>query len=63
MTTNRFYGKKLVTDLQSGITAIIGEEDLEEEGYLEFTFKLSEEEAGDLREFLHMVVGPTVFTD
>ena len=63
MTTNRFYGKKLVTDLQGGVTAIIGEEDLEEEGYLEFTFKLNEEEAGELREFLHLVVGPTVFTD
>lgn len=63
MTTNRFYGKKLITDLQSGISAIIGEEDIEEEGYLEHTFKLTEEEAGELRNFLSLVVGPTVFTD
>ncbi|OPA76776.1 cytosolic protein [Paenibacillus selenitireducens] len=63
MTTNRFYGKKLITDLQSGISAIVGEEDIEEEGYLEYTFKLSEEEAGELRNFLSLVVGPTVFTD
>lgn len=63
LTTNRFYGKKLVTDLQSGITAILGAEDLEEEGYLEYTFKLTEEEAGELRNFLSLVVEATVFTD
>lgn len=61
--TNRFYGKKLVTDLQSGKTAIIGPDDLEEEGYLEFTYKLTEEEAGELRQFLYFVVGTVHFTD
>jgi hypothetical protein len=62
-TTNRFYGKKLVTDLQTGRTAIIGQDDLEEEGYLEYTFKLSEEEAADLNQFLSLVVGTVNFTD
>ena len=62
-TTNRFYGKKLVTDLQSGRTAIIGPDDLEEEGYLEHTFKLSEEEAAELAQFLYFVVGTVNFTD
>jgi len=62
-TTNRFYGKKLVTDLQSGKTAIIGPDDLEEEGYLEYTFKLTEEEAVDLTDFLSLVVGTVHFTD
>ncbi|HUC91640.1 MAG TPA: DUF3055 domain-containing protein [Paenibacillus sp.] len=62
-TTNRFYGKKLVTDLQSGKTAIIGADDLEEEGYLEYTFQLSEEEAAELGQFLYLVVGTVNFTD
>ncbi|MBP3962049.1 DUF3055 domain-containing protein [Paenibacillus lignilyticus] len=63
MTTNRFYGKKLITDLQSGRTAIVGQDDLDEEGYLEFTFKLTEEEAVDLKQFLEFVVGTVHFTD
>jgi hypothetical protein len=62
-TTNRFYGKKLITDLQAGKTAIIGPDDLEEEGYLEYTFKLSEEEAAELAQFLYFVVGTVHFTD
>ncbi|MBD2872019.1 DUF3055 domain-containing protein [Paenibacillus arenilitoris] len=62
-TTNRFYGKKLVTDLQSGKTAIIGPDDLEEEGYLEYTYKLTEEEAAELTQFLYFVVGTVHFTD
>ncbi|WP_192043384.1 DUF3055 domain-containing protein [Paenibacillus lycopersici] len=63
MTTNRFYGKKLITDLQSGRTAIVGQDDLDEEGYLEFAYKLTEEEAADLRQFLEFVVGTVNFTD
>ncbi|SFE47570.1 Protein of unknown function [Paenibacillus catalpae] len=63
MATARFYGKKLVTDLQAGRTAIIGPDDLEEEGYLEYTFKLTEEEAADLAQFLYFVVGTVNFTD
>lgn len=62
-TTDRFYGKKLVTDLQSGKTAIIGPDDLEEEGYLEYTFNLNEEEADELRQFLYLVVGAIHFDD
>ncbi|MWC28961.1 DUF3055 domain-containing protein [Paenibacillus sp. MMS18-CY102] len=62
-TTNRFYGKKLVTDLQAGKTAIIGADDLEEEGYLEHVFKLTEEEAEELNQFLQLVVGTVNFTD
>jgi hypothetical protein len=61
--TNRFYGKKLVTDLQAGRTAIIGPDDLEEEGYLEHAFKLTEEEAEELNQFLQLVVGTVNFTD
>ncbi|UUZ80853.1 DUF3055 domain-containing protein [Paenibacillus sp. P26] len=62
-TTNRFYGKKLVTDMQTGRTAVIGPDDLEEEGYLEHVYKLNEEEAAELRLFLEEVIGPIHFTD
>jgi HKD family nuclease len=55
-TTNRFYGKKLVFNIQSGITAIIGSDDLEQEGYLEYAFKLNEDEAEDLLDFLQQVI-------
>ncbi|WP_438446588.1 DUF3055 domain-containing protein [Gorillibacterium sp. sgz5001074] len=62
-SSNRFYGKKLVADLQTGKTAIIGPDDLEEEGYLEHVFKLEEEEAQELRTFLAEIVGGIHFTD
>jgi len=62
-TTNRFYGKKLVTDLQGGRTAIIGPDDLEEEGYLEHVFKINEEQAAELSQFLYLIVGTVNFTD
>jgi hypothetical protein len=54
--TQRFYGKHLVLDLQSNRFAIIGPDDLEEEGYLEFAFQLSEAEAAELRAFLNETI-------
>ncbi|AZV45070.1 DUF3055 domain-containing protein [Peribacillus asahii] len=54
--TDRFYGKKLVLNLQSNRFAIIGHDDLEEEGYLEQAFQLTEEEAAELRGFLTEVI-------
>lgn len=62
-STNRFYGKKLIADLQSGKTAIIGPDDLEAEGYLARVYKLTEEEAAELAQFLYFVVGTVNFTD
>lgn len=62
-SSNRFYGKKLVSDLQTGITAVIGPDDLEEEGYLERVYRLSDEEGAELRAFLSQVVGDVHFTD
>ncbi|CAM3543087.1 DUF3055 domain-containing protein [Marinicrinis lubricantis] len=62
-TTDRFYGKKLVTDLQSGRTAILGPDDLEEEGYLQHVYQLKEDEANELYQFLLLVVGPVHFSD
>jgi hypothetical protein len=63
MSTNRFYGKKLVMDMQRGICAIIGPDDLEEEGYLQHVFRLNEEEAQDLCDFLQEVIGPISFPE
>ncbi|MBB5324368.1 hypothetical protein HNQ34_001461 [Anoxybacillus tepidamans] len=51
--TDRFYGKYLVLDMQSNRFAIIGPDDLEEPGYLEYAYRLNEEDANDLRSFLN----------
>lgn len=52
-TTNRFYGKLLILDLQANRFAIIGTDDLEEPGYLEHVYQLSEQEAEELRQFIY----------
>ncbi|QPA30551.1 DUF3055 domain-containing protein [Thermaerobacillus caldiproteolyticus] len=51
--TDRFYGKYLVLNMQSNRFAIIGQDDLDEPGYLEQAYRLSEEDANDLRSFLN----------
>jgi hypothetical protein len=53
----------MVTNLQSNVTAIIGPDDLDEEGYLEHVFRISEEAAEDLRDFLVQIVGAITFDD
>lgn len=63
ISTDQFYGKKIVIDMQSGRSAIIGPDDLKEEGYLEYAFKITEEEAAELHSFLSEVVGTVNFTD
>lgn len=55
-TTNRFYGKKLVINIQNGRSAIIGHDDLKEKGYLEYAFNISESEAEELHSFLETVI-------
>lgn len=50
--TDRHFGKHLVLDMQGSRFAIIGEDDLREEGYLEYAFQLNEEDAEELRSFL-----------
>lgn len=55
-TTNRFYGKKLVINIQNGRSAIIGQDDLKEEGYLEYAFNLSASEAEELHAFLETII-------
>lgn len=55
-SSNHFYGKMLVHDIQTGRSAIIGKDDLEEEGYLEHAYQLSEEEAEELLGFLEQII-------
>jgi hypothetical protein len=50
--TDRHFGKSLVLDIQGNRFAIIGEDDLKEEGYIEYAFQLNEEDAEELRSFL-----------
>ncbi|MFD1737752.1 DUF3055 domain-containing protein [Bacillus salitolerans] len=54
--SDRYYGKKLVLDIQSGRFAIIGQDDLDEPGYLEEAYNLNEEDAEELRSFLYEIV-------
>lgn len=56
ITTERFFGKTLVLDLQSNRYAIIGQDDLEEPGYLEQVYGIGSEEAKRLKKFLLSVV-------
>ncbi|MTH53869.1 DUF3055 family protein [Bacillus mangrovi] len=55
--TDRYYGKVIVLNLQSSRFAIIGPDDLEEEGLIQHSFDLSGEEAAELTEFLYECVG------
>jgi len=54
--TDRYYGKHLVLDIQGGRFAVIGRDDVDEPGYLENVFHLSDAEAQELREFLYEIV-------
>jgi hypothetical protein len=54
--TDRHYGKQLVLDMQGNRFAIIGPDDLEEEGYLEYAFGLNESDAEELRSFLTEII-------
>ncbi|MFC4323512.1 DUF3055 domain-containing protein [Litchfieldia salsa] len=54
--SDRYYGKHIVLDIQSNRFAIIGSDDLEEPGYLEHAYNLSEEDAEELRSFLYEIV-------
>ncbi|PTM57680.1 DUF3055 domain-containing protein [Desmospora activa] len=55
-TTQRFYGKLLVFNIQSNRYALIGSDDLEEPGYLEHVYAISEEEAAELKDFLYSLL-------
>lgn len=51
--TGHFYGKRLVTIIQNGRTAILAEEDAANTAYLMEAYGITDEqEAGELSEFL-----------
>jgi hypothetical protein len=54
--SDRYYGKLLVLDIQGGKFAIIGPDDLVEEGYIEHAFQMSEEDAAELTAFLSEIM-------
>ncbi len=54
--TDRYYGKHLVLNLLGNHFAILGRDDLDEPGYIESVYKLSKEEADELREFLYEII-------
>lgn len=54
--TDRFFGKTLVLDIQRSKFAIIGQDDLDEPGYLEDAFAIDEQVADDLRQFLNEII-------
>ncbi|MCQ6276549.1 DUF3055 domain-containing protein [Bacillus sp. V3B] len=54
--SDRYYGKLLVFDIQGRHFAIIGQDDLEEEGYIEHAFHLNKEDAEELSAFLAELV-------
>ncbi|WP_028401128.1 DUF3055 domain-containing protein [Ectobacillus panaciterrae] len=56
MFSDRYYGKVLVLDILRNKFAIIGKDDLDEPGYLEFAYNLDEETAEELRLFLYEVI-------
>ncbi len=52
LITDQYFGKTIVMDIQKSRFAIMGQDDLEESGYLEDAFSLTSEEASELKEFL-----------
>jgi len=54
--TSRYYGKSIVLDIQGSKFAIVGQDDLDEEGYLEYAYNLSAEDAEELRSFLRQLI-------
>ncbi|WP_050616273.1 DUF3055 domain-containing protein [Bacillus testis] len=56
ISSDRFFGKQLVLDMQSNTFAILGSDDLEEEGYLESAYSLTAQQAEELRGFLEQII-------
>ncbi|MCA1031622.1 DUF3055 domain-containing protein [Bacillus timonensis] len=54
--SDRYYGKHIVLNILGNRFAIIGQDDLEEPGYIEHAFQISEEEAEELKAFLYQIV-------
>ncbi|RXK18094.1 DUF3055 domain-containing protein [Macrococcus sp. DPC7161] len=55
--TDRHYGKTIVLNTQSNKFGIIGRDDLEEPGYIEYALGVSETDAEEIKSFLNDVIG------
>lgn len=56
LTSENYFGKMIILEIQKNRFAIMGQDDLEEEGYLEEAFSLKPEEAAELKEFLSSIL-------
>lgn len=52
ISTERYYGKQVVLDIRTQRFALLGVDDLEEQGLLEDAYQIDEETAEELRAFL-----------
>lgn len=55
--TDRHYGKTIVLNTQSNKFGIIGRDDLEEPGYIEYALGVSQTDAEEIKSFLNDVIG------
>ena len=55
--TDRHYGKTIVLNTQSNKFGIIGRDDIEEPGYIEYALGVSETDAEEIKSFLNYVIG------
>lgn len=56
LTTDHYFGKKVILDIQTSRFAIIGSDDLEEPEYIEYAFNLNNERAEELKKFLYEIL-------
>ncbi|WLR41304.1 DUF3055 domain-containing protein [Bacillus carboniphilus] len=54
--SDRYYGKVIVLNIQDNCFAIVGHDDLEEEGFIQSSFSLSDDEAEELTLFLQETI-------
>ncbi len=54
--SDRFFGKTLVLNMLSNQFAIIGRDDLDEEGFLQTAFRISPEAASELRDLIAEII-------
>lgn len=61
--TTKFFGKTLVLNMQNNKFSIMGPDDLEEEGYVEYALGLSDVQADEVKDFLSQVLSPGWFSE
>ncbi|HLR39593.1 MAG TPA: DUF3055 domain-containing protein [Jeotgalicoccus sp.] len=61
--TTKFFGKTLVLNMQNNKFSIMGPDDLEEPGYVEFALGLTGDQALEVKDFLNQVLSPGWFSE